>query len=216
MRGAITTTIAIVASLSAAWFYSQDRRWHARYVKAIGDHTMVRVMEARAALAAAKDPVVILGDSVTEFARLPDTFEGRAIVNAGVRGATIEQARRMVPMIFETAKPAVIIITLGMNNRGKTDVTEIYGQLLSDLRPICGDLVAIAVTPTDGPAEPPGAVEAVNAQIRQAVLAANVPFVDTEMPVGGTSDGVHPNEAGYAVWVQAVLRAAVGARLAER
>jgi GDSL-like Lipase/Acylhydrolase family len=207
MRGAITTTIAIVAGLSAVWFYSQDRRWHARYEKAIRDHTMVRVMDVRAALAGAKDPVVILGDSVTEFVHLPDTFEGRTIVNAGVRGTTIEQARRMVPVLFENSKPATIVITLGMNNRDQTDVTDSYGRLIADLQLICPNLVSVAVTPADG-------ADAVNARIRQAADAANVPFVDTHMPAE-TTDGVHPNEIGYRTWVPAVLRAGAGARMAE-
>jgi lysophospholipase L1-like esterase len=167
------------------------------------DHQDVRLFSIRAALGEADQPIVVIGDSFTEMSRLPETINGRPVVNAGIGGATISDVRAIAPRMLEGSNPSLIVVQLGANGAGS--IQQDYAALLRQLRKWCPRLLAIAVTPISGS-------DAINITLRAAAQSEGVQFVAMPMPEGSTlADHVHLNAAGYRIWTPALVAAIVGA-----
>jgi hypothetical protein len=164
-------------------------------------HFEVREFIIRAALQDVEQPIVVVGDSITEMARLPETIDGRPVVNAGIGGATIEDFQRIGQDLLQKAKPSFIAVALGTNNAGSNMIRQSYVDLLKKLKKLSPRLLAVAVPPQDG-------AELINAQIKAAAESEGVPFLEMPLPAGSTlSDRIHLNAAGYRKWTPALVAA---------
>jgi len=67
-------------------------------------------------LAQAKDPIVFVGDSITESAFLPASFCGHPVVNAGLGGATARTYLQFASSVLSTLKAALIVVAIGTND----------------------------------------------------------------------------------------------------
>jgi lysophospholipase L1-like esterase len=156
--------------------------------------------------------VVVLGDSITQDARLPDTVCGMAFINAGIGGS---RASTFIPfveeMVAQGSKPALTVIALGVNDAisgYQTDFTSAY-RLLIDSLP---STQLILVTPAPVDLSKPAAarldaatLQFVTAKIMEAASSRNSRLIDLGKISLQSEDGVHPDAATYPVWVAAVV-----------
>jgi len=207
LKRAIPWVVAAVAVIAFGASFSELQRMRARFGEVtrhqFHDHQDVRLFAIRAALGEANQPIVIIGDSITEMSRLPETINGRPVVNAGIGGATISDFRAIAPRMLEGSNPSLMVVALGANGAGS--LQEDYAALLRQLRKWSPRLLAIAVTPMSGS-------DLVNIAIRAAAQSEGVQFVEMPMPAGSTlADHVHLNAAGYRIWTPALVAAIASA-----
>jgi hypothetical protein len=203
MKRSIPWVIAVAALIGFGASFSELQRVRGRFGEVtrhhFHDHQDVRQFMIRAALEGQDAPIVVIGDSITEMSRLPETIAGHPVVNAGIGGATIEDFTTLAPKLFAGFHPARIVIVLGANNDAM--VGPAYVALLSTLKKFAPRLLAAAVPAPDGAALK-------NAQIKAAADREGVAFVETPMPDGSfLTDHTHLNAAGYRVWTPALVAA---------
>jgi hypothetical protein len=205
---AIATAAASTATLSLnsqndklSQRYDSLRQQYANATRPLNYHAHVDVRTSFITWAAKGlvDPVIIIGDSITEMEQLPATIAGHPVVNAGIGGAAVGDFVLRAPTLLNGVKPALIVVALGMNDRG-TDIQAGYASLLALLKPMTPRLLSVAVTPAEG-------VDPINAGIKAAAALAGVVVVDTGAPAGQTEDGIHPNHTALAVIVPNLVQA---------
>jgi hypothetical protein len=206
MIRSIPWVLFVVALIAFGASFSELERMRGRFGEVtrhqFHDHLDVRQFMIRAALAGLDRPIVILGDSITEMARFPESIEGYPVVNAGIGGATIHDFLSHSPNLLDGVTPSVIVVALGANDVGSS-VQEEYAALLSYLKKRAPAVYAVAVTPLDG-------VEAINSQIVAAAKSAGVPVIETHIAKAMLTDGIHPNPEGSRRWTAAVVAAIPG------
>lgn len=204
MKYAIPWVIAAMAALGLAATFLELQRERARQ----GRHpALFREFVIRSELAEAKAPILVIGDSITEGAKLPREIGGRAVVNGGIDGATVEDFERMAPALV-AGKPSFVVIALGTNGTAERLRTS-YPALLNRLKPLSPHVMAVGVTPQAG-------AELKNAAIRAAANLEGIHFFAVALPAGSTRlDGVHLNDAGYRIYTPA-LTAEISARVGQR
>ena len=165
--------------------------------------------------------VVFFGDSITELwpSNDPRLFS-EGIVGRGISGQTTAQMLGRFRHDVIALQPRAVHIMAGTNdlagNTGPTTLAWVQANIRSmvDLARANGIAVVLAAVP---PAvhfnwrpsiKPAGQIEALNAWIREYAAKEKLDFVDYGVALGDgkgginaelTSDGVHPNRAGYAL-----------------
>lgn len=169
---------------------------------AFHDHAAVREFMIRAALADAPAPIVVLGDSITEMAPLPRQLCGRPVINAGVGGQTIREARRLARRLLHDQGAFLLVLAVGANDAGSSTAQRDFADLIETVKPLSTrPLVAIAVA----------ADTATNQAIEAAAVAGGIRFIDPHLPPRAKMpDGIHFTAAAYRAWVPA-LDAAISA-----
>lgn len=166
--------------------------------------------------------VVFMGNSITiGWSNLnPEFFEGKPYINRGISGQTTPQMLiRFRPDVINL-KPKVVVILAGTNdiagNTGYTPVETIFGNIVSmtELAKANGIKVVLSsVLPAfDYPwrkgLEPVGKIADLNQRLKDYAAKNNCVYLDYYTPMADerkglkaelTSDGVHPNKAGYLV-----------------
>jgi lysophospholipase L1-like esterase len=207
MNRSISWALFVVAFIAFGASFSELERMRGRFGEVtrhqFHDHLDVRQFMIRAALAGLDHPIVILGDSITEMARFPESIDGYPVVNAGIGGATIDDFVSRSARLLDGITPSVIVVALGANDVGSSRVQAEYGALLSYLKKRAPAVYAVAVTPLDG-------AEAINSQIVAAAKSADVPVIETFIPKAMLTDGIHANPEGSRRWTAAVLAAIPG------
>jgi lysophospholipase L1-like esterase len=186
---------------------------------------LARYREANATLgppAPGERRVVFMGNSITDgWARyFGEEFPGKPYVGRGISGQTTPQMLVRFRQDVIALKPAVVVILAGTNdiagNTGPSTLEMIEDNLasMSELAQANGIKVVLAsVLPVyDYPwkpgLEPAQKIITLNTWIRQYAAAHGVVYLDYHSAMADTrqgmrqelsSDGVHPNEAGYRV-----------------
>ncbi len=166
--------------------------------------------------------VVFMGNSITiGWSRLnPEFFEGKSYINRGISGQTTPQMLiRFRPDVINL-KPKVVVILAGTNdiagNTGYTPVETIFGNIVSmtELAKANGIKVVLSsVLPAfDYPwrkgLEPVGKIADLNQRLKDYAAKNNCVYLDYYTAMADerkglkaelTTDGVHPNKAGYLV-----------------
>jgi GDSL-like lipase/acylhydrolase family protein len=202
--------IAVVASVAFAASFSELQRMRARFGEVtrhtFHDHAEVRQFMISAALADVDQPIVVLGDSITEMARLPEAIEGHPVINAGIGGATIGDFLTLAPRLLERSKPHIIAAALGTN--GSETTRQNYISLLRALKKLAPRLIAVGVPPQ-------ARGELINIEIEAAADSEGVPFLSQPLPEGTQmADRIHLNSAGYRVWTPRLI-ASIIARVSQ-
>ena len=203
MKRAIPWIVAAICFVAFVASFSELQRMRTRFGEVsryeFRDHKDVRQFTIRAALNGLENPIVVIGDSITEMARLPETIGEKPVVNGGIGGAAIADFETLAPDLLIDAKPSLIVVALGVNNAGSRTIQRDYAALLFRLKKLAPRLLAIAVPPIDGS-------DLINAQIRAAADSEGVQFV--EMPEASTMpDRIHLNADGYRKWTPALVAA---------
>lgn len=167
--------------------------------------------------------VVFMGNSITEGwkNKRPDFFENKNYINRGISGQTTPQMLLRFRQDVIDLKPAVVVILAGINdiaqNTGPYSVEDTSGNIFSmcELAKqngikviICSVLPAIDFPWKPG-LDPAQKVIALNTILKAYAAKHKLEYVDYFSAMVnekeglkeelGSTDGVHPNEAGYAV-----------------
>ncbi|MGF6309084.1 lysophospholipase L1-like esterase [Bradyrhizobium sp. i1.8.4] len=206
MRRALPWVLAIIFLVGFVASFAELQRMRNRFGEmsqhAFHDHAAVREFMIRAALADAPAPIVVLGDSVTEMAPLPRQLCGRPIINAGVGGQTIREAKQLARRLLDDQDAFLLVLAVGANDAGSPKAQRDFADLVETVKPLSmRPLVAIAV-----------AADAVtNQAIEASAVAGGIRLIDPLLPPGAKMpDGIHFTAAGYGAWVPA-LEAAISA-----
>ncbi|MGB6545589.1 MAG: SGNH/GDSL hydrolase family protein [Candidatus Acidiferrales bacterium] len=185
-----------------------------------------RYRDANAQLAPAapgETRVVFMGDSITDFwAKSPQTFfPGKPYIDRGISGQTTPQMLVRFRADVIALHPKVVVILAGTNdissNTGPETLEEIEGYLTSmaELARVNGIRVVLAsLTPvTDAimpqtVRRPPEKIVALNVWIKSYAESHHIIYLDYYSAMLDdkqmlrqdlTRDGLHPNDAGYAI-----------------
>jgi lysophospholipase L1-like esterase len=196
---ALPWIIAAIGFLAFLVAYAELRRVRDRLDEVshhtFHDHAEVRKFMIGASLAEADQPIVVIGDSITEMAPLPRSICGHSVVNAGIGGITIAEASKLAPRLLEHQHPFMIVSALGANDVGSSSAGSHYAELLGTLGRFSHRLLAVSVTSDLETAK----------QIASAATSADVPYIDPQLPIGSKlSDGVHYAAAAYRIWIPAL------------
>ena len=167
--------------------------------------------------------IVFMGDSITEeWGNLyPEFFSGKNYINRGIGGQTTPQMLiRFKPDAIDL-KPYAIIILAGTNdiagNTGPSTVRMITDNIFSmaelaiayDIIVVLASILPVYQYPwVDDVLDPLSVIDSINSKIKDYVENKGLVFLDyyssmvddrKGLKSDYTSDGVHPNEAGYKV-----------------
>jgi lysophospholipase L1-like esterase len=164
--------------------------------------------------------VVFLGDSITEFWALSDSFHGKPYVNRGISGQTTPQILLRFRQDVIALKPKVVVILAGTNdiaeNTGPTTLAAIEDNLTSmvdlaernGIRVVLSSLLPALQYPWRPDLAPVEKIRALNDWMKDYAAKERLVFIDYHSAMANdkrglkaelSADGVHPNKAGYAV-----------------
>jgi lysophospholipase L1-like esterase len=178
------------------------------------------VTDARAASttgsAATAGPVVFLGDSLTEAGRWDEYFPDLDVVNAGRSGDTTADVQDRLDEVIDR-HPSVVVVMVGTNDFGLRATVE---QVVRGTENILWTLhhalpgtriLVVSVLPRER--ERSEWIRQVNIHVRQFAPTVKAEFLDLwpqvadedgELSHRYTSDRLHLNDAGYALWADAL------------
>jgi hypothetical protein len=211
MKRAIPWTIAAVLLVAFGASLSELHRMRGRFGEVTNyqnqNHSYYREFVIRSEMSRADSPILVIGDNITERAKLPATIDGRQVINAGIGSATIEYFERISPFLIERA-PFLIVVVLGTDNTVES-IRADYAVLLSSLKKFSPRLLAVGVPPQDG-------ADLKNSQMKLEANREGVTFIDISLPEGSTlADRIHLNAAGYQKWTPALVAAISGQSIAQ-
>jgi len=180
------------------------------------DATPPRPLLIRAALKQVDDPVIILGDSIVKRATFPRAVCGRPIVNAGIDGSTTSSGLdAMLTKALGGKQAAMVVVSLGLNDAAVPVNADSYRTnylaLLATLKSTAPRMAVATVTlveagKSDSARINVQAIDNYNALLPTIAGDAGASLITIpSMPAKYTTDGIHLNDAGYAIWTKAVL-----------
>jgi len=206
------TRVALVACVAAlAWV-----AWFGR--PAILDtHTATRQRIIAWTLARVDDPIVILGDSITEASTLPRSLCGHGIVNVGIGGVSTESGMdSLLTQSLDGKRAALVVVALGTNDAAIPNSVERYRSnyraLLDKLSTVTPRMAILAIPPPEAGLDEAkkvslAVIDSYNTMLPELAKEIRATFIALPaMPERHTFDGLHLNAAGYAVWDRAILQ----------
>jgi hypothetical protein len=116
MRRTVPWVIAAVCFLAFGASYLELQRVRQRFgevtQRPYHDDQDVRQLIIKAALADASEPIVMIGDSITEMAPLPAEIAGHPVVDAGIGGISTSGYKLLAAPLFEGVRPYAVVIAL--------------------------------------------------------------------------------------------------------
>ena len=183
--------------------------------------SMRRSWERKAAQLASQtlppDSVVMLGDSITEFADWPTLLPGATVHNHGIGGDDTLGVLRRLHLVTD-AKPAQVFLMIGTNDLGKGDlpvstIVENLGEIVDRIQAESPttQIYVQSVLPRWHTRR--CAVQQLNAGIEAIAHDRGVEWVelrplfdqgDGTMDLAFAPDALHPNLDGYQRWARAI------------
>lgn len=216
-------TLVVAAVLAGLW-------WGARELKPLhrdltfGHHAWIRAEVAASQARQHPPEIVVFGDSIVEAAHLPELC-GRPALAVGAWGARVGELARLAPDLVAAAKPARIVVAVGVNDAARRDPTDpdafvaAYRALIAPWR-ASGLAVDLATLAPVVEAAPLGDVNFDPARMRRlderiralaAEQGAGLIPLDTlpQTATGGlrpdlSDDGVHLTPEGYRLWRETI------------
>jgi lysophospholipase L1-like esterase len=226
----IALALAVAPGSSAAQEVSKD--WA----------NLARFRQANAELAPpapTDNRVVFIGNSITEewAPRFAAQFPGKPFVGRGISGQTTPQMLVRFRQDVVALKPAVVVILGGTNdiagNTGPSTLEMIEDNIASmaeiaranGISVVLGSVLPVADYPWKKGLEPAEKIVALNAWMKAYAERTGAVYADFHsamrddrhgMRDGISRDGVHPNDAGYAIMVPIIERAIADALASRR
>jgi lysophospholipase L1-like esterase len=178
--------------------------------------------------------VVFLGDSITQAWDLSVFFKGKPYVNRGISGQTTPQILLRFRQDVIALNPDIVVILAGTNdlaeNTGPTSLGAIEDNLKSmvdlarknGVRPILASVLPAAAYPWRPEIRPIEKILALNQWMREYAATEGIGYLDYYSGMVNdqhglkpelSGDGVHPNEAGYAIMASLVMDALAKSKL---
>jgi hypothetical protein len=211
VKYAVLAVLAIVAlAVGISYFRKDAAESHRHARQAILNFTFSRLGE----------PIIILGDSITEASTLPRSLCDHGIVNAGLNGAaTTSDLGTWLIEALDGRRAAAILVALGTNDALMAHSAQAFGanttSLLAQLKTVTDHLAVLDIPAVEMRGrmtaemrdEAMGRIDALNAALPALAEKAGAAFIALPtMATPHTIDGVHLDAAGYAVWDAAVLK----------
>jgi lysophospholipase L1-like esterase len=178
--------------------------------------------------------VVFMGNSITDsWAKFfPQMFAGKPYIGRGISGQTTPQMLVRFRQDVIALKPAVVVILAGTNdiagNTGPSTLEMIEDNLMSmtelaranGIRVVLSSVLPAYDYPWKRGLEPAPKIVALNAWMKSYAARLGLVYLDYHSAMADarqglraelTTDGVHPNEAGYRVMAPLVEQAIVDA-----
>jgi lysophospholipase L1-like esterase len=189
--------------------------------EAVADsHRQARQLIVQYTLSRLDQPIIIVGDSLSEASTLPRTFCGHPVINAGLNGAsTSSDLGTWLIDALDGRRATAILISLGTNDallkHSAQDFETSYAALLAQLVKVTDHLAVLGIPPIEVRGrvtaelrkETMGRIDAFNTLLPALAGKSGASFAALPpMPAQHTIDGVHLSAAGYAVWDDAVLK----------
>jgi len=188
-------------------------------------HRQARQLVVHYTLSRLDQPIVIVGDSLTEASTLPRTYCGHPVIDAGLNGAsTSSDLGTWLIEALDGRRAGAILVALGTNDalleHSGQDFETSYAALLAQLAKVTDHLAVLGIpaievrgrVSAELQKQAMGRIDAFNALLPALAGKSGASFVALPpMPAPHTIDGVHLDAAGYAVWDDAVLKGASGA-----
>jgi lysophospholipase L1-like esterase len=219
MNGAgIGIAVLAIGALAAALSYLKK--------EAVADsHRRARQIILYYTLSRIDQPIIIIGDSLTEASTLPRAVCGHPIINAGLDGAsTASDLGSWLIDALDGHRAAAVLVAIGTNDallkHSMQDFEASYAALLTQLAGVTDHVVALGIPAVEVrgrmtaelQAEAMKGIDAFNAVLPALAAKGGVAFIPLPpMPTPHTIDGVHLDAAGYAVWDTAVLKGVASA-----
>lgn len=226
---ALNKFLLLLTTMIAIGFSTEAQDWA----------NLERFREDNAKLAAPRtcdDRVVFMGNSITQgwIDMIPEFFAGRHYINRGIGGQTTPQMLIRFRQDVIHLRPKVVVILAGINdiagNTGPSSLEMIEDNLhsMTELAQVNGiEVVLCSVLPAlDFPwrpgMDPAGKVVELNKRIEAYASKKGAVYCDyftamvderNGLPAELSDDGVHPNEAGYAIMAPLVEKAIARALL---
>jgi lysophospholipase L1-like esterase len=179
----------------------------------------VRSFVIRNQLSQSEHPIVFIGDSITESARLPSSICGHSVVNAGIGGAAVSSYAEIARDVVGAIDASLVVIALGTNDAGgkfSEDFNNRYRLLVYTIRQHTPKLVLVGVPPIeDGPLKDYFDAESashIDEAIREIARLGGDEFVNLRAAITShraTIDGIHLWSDSYNPWLRAI-REAIG------
>lgn len=208
LAGIAAALIASLAGLIFLSFTNAELRKQVAAIAAAGtSYADMRLAVLKAQLSQVKDPIVVIGDSIVETAKWPQTICGHPVINAGIGGARIGFVVYGAPAFLKGTKPALVILAIGINDAGKGYDEGSFRSDYSNALKTIPSPVAISTIVAGHPVDL-GEIERFNGAIKQ--LAEGRTLIDLYKAVPGslTIDGIHLNGEGYKLWTAELLAGA--------
>jgi len=180
--------------------------------------------------------VVFMGNSITDSWSkfFPQMFPGKPYVGRGISGQTTPQMLVRFRQDVIALKPAVVVILAGTNdiagNTGPSTLEMIEDNLMSmtelaranGIRVVLSSVLPVFDYPWKRGLEPAPKIVALNAWIKSYAARVGAVYLDYHSAMADerqglradlTTDGVHPNEAGYRIMAPLAERAIAQALL---
>jgi hypothetical protein len=176
-------------------------------------HTETRAFVIKQKLDLVKDPVIVLGDSLTETSLLPETICGYPIVNGGIGGVSVED---IWPLASQFLKPhtRMLVLSVGTNNTWRRTTaaqfeTE-YRGLLTKLSSLSDAIVLTTIPDIENHPALAGAATPLNEVIKSIATDTTLPLVDVHAALSSfgknvTIDGIHLSPVGSVVRTNALM-----------
>jgi lysophospholipase L1-like esterase len=212
-RTRIGLAVLLIGALTAGFSFLRK--------EAIADsHRQARQLVLHHTLSRVDNPIILVGDSITEASTLPRELCGHPIVNAGLNGATT--ASDLGTWLIEALdgrRAAAIVVSLGTNDaltaRSAQAFEASYAALLAQLAKVTDRLAVLAIPEIDVQgrvtaelkAKAMAGIDGFNAVLPGLAVKGGATFIALPpMPKPHTIDGVHLNGVGYSTWDQAILQ----------
>ena len=214
----LSIAVLVVGALLAAYSFLKKQA-------PVDTHRYTRQVILHYTFSRSDHPFIVLGDSITEASTLPRSLCDRALVNAGLDGAsTASDLGTWLLDVLSGRRAAAILVALGTNDalqgRDQKEFEANYASLLAQLKGAADHLVVLGIPsvevrgrmPEDYQAATMRRIDAFNAALPALAEKAGATFVPLP-PMGAphTIDGLHLDTAGYAVWDAAVVKGVSGA-----
>jgi lysophospholipase L1-like esterase len=174
-----------------------------------------RFSQIKSEISKTPQAVIVLGDSIVEGAILPASLCGHNVVNAGVTGAGIDYFHRYADELISSAQPSLIVLAVGVNDTGIGDDVGRAPTFRSAYEATAAALIRNAplVVTTIAPIQSSSYSRPFSALLVPILneIIKGVPhikaLIDVNTPLtreNFTSDGIHLNAEGNAIWSGAV------------
>jgi lysophospholipase L1-like esterase len=217
-RAHIAIALLLIGALVAGYSFMRKRA-------AADSHREVRQLVLYFTISRTDNPIIVLGDSITEASTLPRTLCGHAVINAGLNGAsTASDLGPWLVQALDGKRPPAILVALGTNDalmaRSAQASEASYAALLAQLAGVTDHLAVLGIpaievrgrVTAELQKEAMGRIDAFNALLPDLAAKGGATFVALPpMPTPHTIDGVHLDAAGYKLWDEAVLKGVSGA-----
>ncbi|MGZ5875738.1 MAG: SGNH/GDSL hydrolase family protein [Bradyrhizobium sp.] len=211
-RARIGLAVLLIGALAAGFSFFRK--------EAIADsHRQARQLILYYTLSRVDNPIILLGDSITEASTLPRTLCGHPIVNAGLNSSsTASDLGTWLIEALDGKRAASIVVSLGTNDalqaRSTPAFEASYAALLAQLSKVTDHLAVLAIPEIDvhrrmtaeRKAEAMRGINDFNAVLPVLAGKGGATFIALPpMPAPHTIDGVHLNASGYSAWDEAII-----------